>query len=445
MRALYIEEKLWKPPENVTSPNWKSGDHTFRSLWSATDAKGGTHLRQTAGINPIAKPRGTARCPGVAIFLTPAGERHKLPWLDEVDLDNGFLRYFGDNKPELSRTAETTPGNAALLDQLNLYSSSSDADRARAAPLLFFRNLGSDIGVPLVEFLGFGVIKEAHRVTQLFKGKSFSNYAFDCILFRGSEDGMGQEYLDVGWIDSRRDKDTVDASTLAIAPKSWRHWAEQGYESLDSAKVRRTVILRDLWPPKDQVPEQNSALGIVLDRVYTHYGDDYKHGFQALAALATEVVLGSEGIQYHRGWVTPVGPDGGVDFVQRMDLGRGFSAARLVVLGQAKCRKPWPISGNGVSAEELARVVARLRRGWIGAYVTTSFFTEPAQKELIIDEYPVTLIHGRRLAQAVEELRIAMGHRSVPDLLRWVDGVYLNMLSGARSRPSDIMRELPAG
>jgi hypothetical protein len=117
-----------------------------------------------------------------------------------------------------------------------------------------------------------------------------------------------------------------------------------------------------------------------------------------------------------------------------------MSSTQLIVLGQAKCRKPWP-KGGGVSAEELARVVARLRRGWLGAYVTTSFFTEPAQREMVMDEYPIVLIPGRRLAEAAEQIRDAKGFDSITSLLRWVDEQYVRMVSKARPRPDEMARE----
>ena len=105
-RPLFIEELLWKPREDEKTPE-RGGRRNF---WLATDSPTGTHLRQTAGINPIAATGTDRRRPAVAVFITPAGG-HRLPWLDEVDLETGFIRYFGDNKPELRRPAEESPGN----------------------------------------------------------------------------------------------------------------------------------------------------------------------------------------------------------------------------------------------------------------------------------------------------------------------------------------------
>jgi hypothetical protein len=114
----------------------------------------------------------------------------------------------------------------------------------------------------------------------------------------------------------------------------------------------------------------------------------------------------------------------------------------LVILGQAKCKKPWS-SGSGVKAEELARVVARLRRGWIGSFVTTSYFTDAAQREQVIDKYPLVLIPGLRVAETAEELRDELGLGTVRQFLSWVDSEYTDMLANARPDPENIVREFP--
>ncbi|MFI6494698.1 restriction endonuclease [Streptomyces sp. NPDC050564] len=92
--------------------------------------------------------------------------------------------------------------------------------------------------------------------------------------------------------------------------------------------------------------------------------------------------------------------DGGADFVGRLDLGSGLAGTSLVVLGQAKCVKPDSL----VSAEQIARVVARLRRGWIGVYVTTGAYSVPAQTEMVEDQYPIVLINGLELVHQIRSM-----------------------------------------
>ncbi|MFJ2947712.1 restriction endonuclease [Streptomyces sp. NPDC087226] len=100
------------------------------------------------------------------------------------------------------------------------------------------------------------------------------------------------------------------------------------------------------------------------------------------------------------GWLARRSGHGGADFVGRFDLGggSGLAGTSLVVLGQAKCVKPDTL----ITAEQIARVVARLRRGWIGVYVTTGAYSESAQTEMVEDQYPIILLNGTSL---VAELR----------------------------------------
>ena len=102
-----------------------------------------------------------------------------------------------------------------------------------------------------------------------------------------------------------------------------------------------------------------------------------------------------------------------------MDLGVGFGAAKLIVLGQAKCESlNSPTSGN-----HIARTVARLRRGWVGAYVTTSYFSEAVQREVIEDKYPILLVNGLLLSETVRLLAHESGI-SVKEFLELVDSSY---------------------
>jgi hypothetical protein len=92
--------------------------------------------------------------------------------------------------------------------------------------------------------------------------------------------------------------------------------------------------------------------------------------------------------------------DGGLDFVGRLDVGAPGISTPLVVLGQAKCIRP----DSSVGPDQIARVVARLRRGWVGVYVTTGWFTPQAQAEIVDDEYPIILIPGVDVARHVRAL-----------------------------------------
>jgi hypothetical protein len=75
------------------------------------------------------------------------------------------------------------------------------------------------------------------------------------------------------------------------------------------------------------------------------------------------------------------------------------------LIGQAKCES-LNTPTNGVS---IARTVSRLKRGWLGVYVTTSYFSTAVQKEVIDDQYPVMLINGLQIAKSTEAILFREG------------------------------------
>ncbi len=77
-----------------------------------------------------------------------------------------------------------------------------------------------------------------------------------------------------------------------------------------------------------------------------------------------------------------------------------------MVLGQAKCQG----IRSSIGGRDLARLVARLQRGWLGVFVTTGVFSPAAQKELDEDKYPLLLINGQRLAR---ELRLLLSEEGI--------------------------------
>ncbi len=164
-----------------------------------------------------------------------------------------------------------------------------------------------------------------------------------------------------------------------------RHWRPAGDKLLD-------IALGVAEQKSLSVREQDIISGVM------QYFADRKHSFEGLASYVACRVIGA---QCKRGWVTKRSGDGGVDFVCRLDLGQreeALSQAPVVVLGQAKCIAPQ----SAISGSDLARVVARLQRGWIGVFVTTGWYSHAAQMELAEDHYPIVLVNGALLARTID-------------------------------------------
>ncbi len=169
-------------------------------------------------------------------------------------------------------------------------------------------------------------------------------------------------------------------------------------------KVRRNITVLKIIPEKEQQPEPGSREQQLLLQIYDYYKEK-RHIFELLAMRVVQEVFEETGVTFVPGWVTKKSGDRGIDFVARLDFSSHMSALKIVILGQAKCEKP-NTPTNGV---HIARTVARLKRGWFGVYVTTSYFSKSVQVEVLDDQYPIMLICGKKLAETVGKILFKRG------------------------------------
>lgn len=82
-------------------------------------------------------------------------------------------------------------------------------------------------------------------------------------------------------------------------------------------------------------------------------------------------------------------------------------------------------------------MVARLRRGWIGVFVTTGVFSRQAQVEVIDDQYPLVLVSGQILAEQVLRMAAADFDGNLDALLHAVVSSYGGEIT--QRRPEEIL------
>ena len=105
---------------------------------------------------------------------------------------------------------------------------------------------------------------------------------------------------------------------------------------------------------------------------------------------------------------------------------------KAILIGQAKCESPTNAT-NGVS---IARTVSRLKRGWMGIYVTTSYFSVAVQKEVLDDQCPIMLINGLQIAKSVQAITYREGI-TLTDLLQKITEHYADACRNRR--PEEIL------
>lgn len=397
----------------------------------------GSRLMLEAGINRVAlvsDEEGVSRLPVLLLRSSPwkAGQ-DSTPWHDEFDLDHGHVRYYGDHKVTTLKPVGSTPGNDQLLSVWNLHASGRREDRVLASPILLFRANPTVIDgrrrdKGFLEFCGVAIMERLEYIVQRDpSGRgTFPNLVVDLNVIRLDEN----DELDWRWIDDRRDETLSAEEALRHAPATWKSWVDRG--KVELPRIRRRVLTSPVLGKAEQLPESGSVDEAILQQIHTAF-DDRKHAFEWLASRVAEWVLRASGARYDVGWLTRAGGDGGMDFVGRLDVGNTGAKTPLVVLGQAKCIDPDTI----ISPDQVARVVARLRRGWIGVYVTTGTFSRRAQIEIQDDEYPIVLVPGRVLAAAVHALAEESHQGDVRALLALAMSEYEGAVTNRR--PSEIL------
>ncbi len=253
-------------------------------------------------------------------------------------------------------------------------------------------------------------------MTQRHKdGRVFSNYEFEFVVLRMQAE---HERFSWGWIRARGDNSLSHAQANVQAPEAWKEWVAHGQTAMP--RLRRNVLRRELTSKSEQLPAAGSTEEKTLKRIYDHYTSTSKIHFESLAAAVAAAVISPGGAAYKTHGITPGTGDFGIDFIGQLDVGHGFSRTPLVVLGQAKCVKV----GGQIDARDLARTVARLRRGWLGVFVTTGAVSKRAQREVYDDRYPLLLITGLQVAQTAEQLLQESPHGDLADLLKQFDEDY---------------------
>jgi hypothetical protein len=281
--------------------------------WPGLRSAGRVQLDQ--GISSVKKVKAVdgERRPAILIASKPhqAGSDW-TPWHDELDAERGHIRYFGDNKADFGPDPLGPRGNRSVVEQFALHTSSSRADRMRAAPLLFFESLvheGRAKG--FWRFLGVGVVERAELVTQIDRrGRPFVNYAFDCLLIDLSAEGLGIAWE---WIAARRDPSKSLDDCLGLAPAAWHRWVDGGTAMRE--RVRQQMSRAKTMTHADQRPDVGTPAEDALHQVIAHYKrlGAYRgvgeHRFEGLASEVTGSVLRESG-QYRPGWITKRAGDG---------------------------------------------------------------------------------------------------------------------------------------
>jgi hypothetical protein len=332
----------------------------------------GSGMLNSPGIRPLKYLHLNQPVPAYLILVTHEKTGGILnPWEDFVDLTTGTIRYWGDAKYSINTKHDDFSGNKLLSVVNNLI---LDGVKDLAPPILHF----SKPQKGAVKFNGLCIMDKLELTWFEDHGKPVRN-------FRAILTILDIDEVSIDWLHQRANCKDVKVLNEK-SPTIWKEYLSGNTRRLDIWKS-------EIKPKSQQLPPEGSPDSDILHELTQLSSIQFE-------ALAVAVFRQLKTVAHSITRTRPTS-DGGFDFYGHFILPYPLFY-KIDFLGEAK---KWT-RANAVGAKDVSRLVARLARGQYGIFVTTSYYSRQAQKEVLDDGYPVKLLSGIDLIQMMKELHI---------------------------------------
>ena len=353
----------------------------------------GSGMLNSPGIRPLKYITNLAKSdlPAYLVLVTNEKTTGKLnPWEDVIDFSKSEILYWGDAKFDNSKKIDDFKGNKILRIIFNYI---LKGQTSLIPPILHF----SKPSRGLIKFNGLCILNKLEITWFDDDNSAVQNYLAQLII-------LDCEKVSIEWLHSRVKcsiEDKIDSHK--DCPKSWNEYKKGRKKPID-------IWAKNIRKETEQLPAIESLDSKILENLCKLKPYDFEKIIVALFQELTEIT-------HHITGTSSTG-DGGFDFYGKFILPRPVRY-EIKFRGEVKrySRK------TGVDPKSVSRLVARLSRGEYGIFVTTSYFTKQAQKEVLSDNYPIHLISGIDLIYMLKHQRkIAQG-----DIRKeWLDTVLNN-------------------
>lgn len=307
-----------------------------------------------------------------------------LDWPDILNPETGQFKYYGDNKKP-GQKLDSKKGNLILENIFN------EKNRNSIPPVFIFMKNPTVNSNRSVKFLGLAVPEDYYMgkdnslkaIWRTSKGERFLNYeAHFTILNTGT--------IKKEWLECLVNGDPLNSE---YAPKSWLKYVKSG---LTEDNILQSPKNKEYRSKNEQLPSTVEELN-KLDFIYNYYKDTpNKFEFFAakLVGLMDEHFLDFE--------ITRAVRDGGMDAIGNYRLGHQNHSIKLRCALEAKCY--YREHSNGVKL--VSRLISRLKYRDFGIFVTTSYVSEQAYKEVLEDGHPVIIVSGKDIIDILNKSHI---------------------------------------
>lgn len=322
-----------------------------------------------------------------------------LDWPDELDKETGIYTYYGDNKKPGKDLHDTEKSGNLLLKNIFDLAHGGPLKRQFVPPVLVFEKAGLYRDVI---FLGLAVpgnqeLDATEDLTALWKikdGMRFQNYRAKFTILKVDK-------ISKAWLEEVKKGDPFSPG----CPRAWQLWVDKGvYTPLEAS---RTIEYRT---KEQQVPTNADDIE-TIKQIHTHFADDPVK-FEKCAEKISRMMMPDIATMD----LTRPSRDGGRDAIGTFKLGEGPSSVLVEFAMEAKCFA----LENGVGVKPLSRLISRLRHRQFGIFVTTSYISEQAYKEIKEDQHPIVVISAIDIAKLLRAKGISHG-KTLSDWLKGVD------------------------
>lgn len=310
----------------------------------------------------------------------------EIDWPDNLDLETGIFKYFGDNRTP-GKALHDTPkkGNRHLQD---IFSKIDDpTDRLNIPPLLVFQWAGRAFDA---KFLGIAVpgnpnIPTDHELNAIWRSKNgnrFQNYeAYFTIL------DTGTEVISKDWLTALIDD---HEKSLDLAPIAWKRFIKNGRQGVKPLLAPKNTEI----PTKDRQLPDNVVDQKLIQQIRDYYADN-PFGFELCATkIIQKMDKNFELFELTRPW-----RDGGRDAIAKYRIGNTQNPILVDCAIEAKCYS----KDISVGVKPMSRLISRLRYRQFGVLVTTSYVHSQAYREIIEDGHPILVINAYDIAKILRQ------------------------------------------
>lgn len=326
-------------------------------------------------------------------YVVLESTQNEIDWMDEIDIEDGIVTYYGDNRQPGQELHNTSRRGNDFLRQC--FENLNSGKRAEIPPIFYFQGAGGRDR----KFIGLLVpgddrVSAEEQLVAVWRVSTQSRYQ----NYKARLSILDESCIDRKWLDDLRSNKGVSSQ---FAPKTWKKWVSTG-----KAKRLTTTRVISYRTKNEQLPV-NTLGSDILREIHMYFSNPYMF---ELCAIAIVEMMDSN---IHDCQHTQLVRDGGRDGVGLYRIGRKADGIDIDFALEAKCYDP---QKSEVGVKEMARLISRLKYRQFGILVTTSAVGKQAYEEIRMDQQPIIVVSGKDIVDILYQA----GIKTLVEVREWL-------------------------